>query len=618
MSAPVGTPVSAAKEDDRSTKKVKNRVGDITTPMDSDDLCAAVGSDVQAVAVVSAVEEAHRISGQATNGAGETTTPMESDDLGGVAGSDGQTDMVEALDQEGGIQVADTTATKGVIAETDGTAMVAATKSPSFCDILAEQRAGNDQGVPEQEVKPEVEVLDGDFSYVSDKYGLAVRLSESFKERLEKRWDYTVVVKLLGRTVGYCTLCGRLQTLWKPSRPMKIVDLEDDFSWLGWTPWDYAFRASEGQVSQAVIWARFADFPPCWYNFEVLRALGNLVGGAMRVDANTKEAIRGKYARVAVEVNLTKPLHGTVEFDDRDFKEQAGTSTSSGVGSWMNAPRRGRRRSRPAETIPVRQTEVSGSQFNVFNSLAFQEMEQQEVVDVVAPVSSVSSPPRQVFEKRACVQGSSSGSAQGSPRGRPVSGAAMPAPTVGPNEVCGVDQQSGPVSPPLYSVLATPVVPLRAPSAKHTVSSLHPQTSQRVVTLSSDAPVTIPESFVVPPSTLPVQPIVLERPPPSHTRPPDLNVASRTKTPDKEKKKAPMALPLKKAALKVSAARKLSLRDAAVSASKEGTKEIGNQVRPGWGRIQILADSCLSMRGVLGSEMLGSNLEDTGECGSYF
>ncbi|KAJ4839342.1 hypothetical protein Tsubulata_048483 [Turnera subulata] len=301
---------------------------------------------------------------------------MDSDDLEADAGLDGQSTMDPDLEQAGGVRVGNTMATKeatetvgdaaaaaamdsdlglddGVWAADDvhtagaatvGVGSTVAAARPSFHDILAEQCAGDEWGVPEQEMEPEVEVHDGEISYVSGKYGLAVKLSESFKERLEKRWDYTVVVKLLGRIVGYHTLCGRLQTLWKPSRPMKVVDLEEDFflvrlnceedyyraltggPWiilghaLSVQPWDSTFRPSNGRVSQAVIWARFADFPPCWYNTEVLRASGNLVGGSMRVDANTKEAIGGKYARVAVEVNLTKPLRGIVEFDDMDFK----------------------------------------------------------------------------------------------------------------------------------------------------------------------------------------------------------------------------------------------------------------------------------------------------------
>ncbi|KAJ4835138.1 hypothetical protein Tsubulata_039682 [Turnera subulata] len=356
---------------------------------------------------------------------------------------------------------------------------------------------------------------------MSGKYGLAVKLSESFKERLEKRWDNTMVVKMLGRTVGCRTLCGRLHTLWKPSRPMKVVDLEEDFFLVRLDCEEDYYRAltrvlglssamhslcSRGiphfglqmAVSQAVIWACFADFPPFW---------------------------------VAVEVDLTKPLRGSVEFDDRDFKrrsdlgsqgaatasqEKAGTSTTSGVGSWMNAPRQGRRR-RANVTVSEPQVEVSGSCFNVFNSPAFQEAEQQEVIEVSAPVSSVavvSSPPRQAIGKRARSQGASTGSgaAQGSPRG---------------------------VRPQQLHLPCLWLLP--------------------IVDVISEATNTIPESFVSPPPTLVVQPTILERQPSPHTRPPDLNVISRTKTLDKEKKKTPVVLPLRKPPVTVSASRKLSL-----------------------------------------------------------
>ncbi|KAJ4844717.1 hypothetical protein Tsubulata_007706 [Turnera subulata] len=167
------------------------------------------------------------------------------------------------------------------------------TPRPSFRDILAKARAGVALGVEETEEEDEVECNEGDINFVAGKYGMTVRLSEAFKERLEKRWDFVVVVKLLGRTIGYRTLCSRLQTLWQPSKPMKVVDLENDFFLVG--------LQCEEDFYQAL-----TDFPRSWYDSEVLKALGSLVGGAMKVDANTKVAIWGKYARVAVEVDLEK------------------------------------------------------------------------------------------------------------------------------------------------------------------------------------------------------------------------------------------------------------------------------------------------------------------------
>ncbi|KAJ4850486.1 hypothetical protein Tsubulata_022570 [Turnera subulata] len=176
----------------------------------------------------------------------------------------------------------------------------------------ATRNIGGEASSPMLEDEPEVECNDGDITYVRGKYA---------------SWSD----------------CGVPYPLWAVADLVETIKL-----------WDSSFRESDGCVSQAVIWARFADFPLCWYNSEVLRALGNLVGGSMKVDANTKEAIRGK---------------------------------------------QGRRRARAQENVPVQQAGVSGSRFNVFNSPAFQAAEAQQAEETVVTMEkgksvAMMSPPR--------------------------------------------------------------------------------------------------------------------------------------------------------------------------------------------------------------------------------
>ena len=38
-----------------------------------------------------------------------------------------------------------------------------------------------------------------------------------------------VVVKLLGKSIGYQTLWTRIHALWKPTGEIKIVDLDNDY-----------------------------------------------------------------------------------------------------------------------------------------------------------------------------------------------------------------------------------------------------------------------------------------------------------------------------------------------------------------------------------------------------
>ncbi|CAN1132958.1 hypothetical protein LINPERHAP2_LOCUS7365 [Linum perenne] len=54
----------------------------------------------------------------------------------------------------------------------------------------------------------------------------ALNLSEEFKEKLCKPWSNSVVVRLLGRNIGYTYLCHRLRAIWKPVGNMHIVDLD--------------------------------------------------------------------------------------------------------------------------------------------------------------------------------------------------------------------------------------------------------------------------------------------------------------------------------------------------------------------------------------------------------
>lgn len=49
------------------------------------------------------------------------------------------------------------------------------------------------------------------------------------RAQLIKPWQYTVVVKLLGRLIGYKVLCNRLESLWSIKKGFKVIDLENGF-----------------------------------------------------------------------------------------------------------------------------------------------------------------------------------------------------------------------------------------------------------------------------------------------------------------------------------------------------------------------------------------------------
>ncbi|CAN1186632.1 hypothetical protein LINPERHAP2_LOCUS38222 [Linum perenne] len=68
-----------------------------------------------------------------------------------------------------------------------------------------------------------------------------------------------------------------------------------------------------------VVWVRFPHLPIHFYHAQVLTSLGNLIGKTVKIDFNTQRAERGKFARIAIEIDLNEPippvvlLHGAIQ-----------------------------------------------------------------------------------------------------------------------------------------------------------------------------------------------------------------------------------------------------------------------------------------------------------------
>ncbi|KAJ9183123.1 hypothetical protein P3X46_007029 [Hevea brasiliensis] len=146
-----------------------------------------------------------------------------------------------------------------------------------------------------------------------------------------KSWKKVVVVRMLGRYMGYKALSAKLQALWH-SEDMKILELGNDFFLVRFTneahyckalmdgswiilgsyflvqPWTPDFSIHKKDVNNVVVWIRLPGLPLHLYKKKVLRAIGDAVGNVVKVDYMTSDALRGKYATIAVTVNLNEPL----------------------------------------------------------------------------------------------------------------------------------------------------------------------------------------------------------------------------------------------------------------------------------------------------------------------
>jgi hypothetical protein len=169
-------------------------------------------------------------------------------------------------------------------------------------------------------------------------------LSAKEESRIQKPWRQGLIVKLMGRRIGYKALETRLKQMWVRKGVISIIDLgyeyfliyftnEEDYTkaledgpWLIYDhyliarEWRPNFHPSNATIEKVVVWVRISELPIEYYDAKILHYIGNRIGKTVKVDRNTLFQERGKYARVCVEVDLNKPLLAMFELKEEVYK----------------------------------------------------------------------------------------------------------------------------------------------------------------------------------------------------------------------------------------------------------------------------------------------------------
>nr|POF10944.1 uncharacterized protein CFP56_16060 [Quercus suber] len=164
----------------------------------------------------------------------------------------------------------------------------------------------------------------------------AVKLTRETKLRIKKPWSKALIIKLYGRSIGLSFLQSKLISLWKPSGTLVCVDLGENFysarfslkedldavlqkgSWfigghfLAIRPWKPFFKPASASVSSIAVWVRLHGLSMELYELEVLKQVGEAIGKVLRIDSHTAMEARGRYARMCIQLDATKPLIDTV------------------------------------------------------------------------------------------------------------------------------------------------------------------------------------------------------------------------------------------------------------------------------------------------------------------
>lgn len=159
-----------------------------------------------------------------------------------------------------------------------------------------------------------------------------ISLSKEEKARLRSPWKQTLILKVWGRTVNYNYLLRRLRSLWHPKASMELIAIENDHYLAKFASVDdYKFAKFEGPwmvlehyliikswtpnfdphadiTEKVLVWVRFPCLPIEYFDVGFLTRVGSKIGTPIKVDEATGMASRGKFARLCVEVDITKPL----------------------------------------------------------------------------------------------------------------------------------------------------------------------------------------------------------------------------------------------------------------------------------------------------------------------
>ena len=150
--------------------------------------------------------------------------------------------------------------------------------------------------------------------------------------RIRRPWKKTLIIKLLGRSIGFSLLYRKINEIWRPKAPLELIAIyngfflakfssEEDYDYkrfegpwwifnhyLTVKQWQHDFDPNQSTLRSLLVWVRIPCLPIECFDYNFLMKVGSKIEIPIRVDKATSSVSRGNFARICVEVNLLKPL----------------------------------------------------------------------------------------------------------------------------------------------------------------------------------------------------------------------------------------------------------------------------------------------------------------------
>ncbi|KAI9127306.1 hypothetical protein K1719_001865 [Acacia pycnantha] len=146
-------------------------------------------------------------------------------------------------------------------------------------------------------------------------------------------WMNSLIIKVLGASFPTYIIRDRINRMWQPKDPLKIVPLSNGYyivSFSNKEDRDYAFQEGPWMIEDHYLifqrwrpnfnpwkadlqchiaaWICLSYVPFEFYNVESLHRFDNMIGKMIKVDRATSIYDKGGFARICVEIDLQQPL----------------------------------------------------------------------------------------------------------------------------------------------------------------------------------------------------------------------------------------------------------------------------------------------------------------------
>jgi hypothetical protein len=167
-----------------------------------------------------------------------------------------------------------------------------------------------------------------------------VYIDDLIFQELYYPWYDSLIIKLLGKNIGYYQLRMRLKGVWKLNGGFELVDISNGFfmvkfdladdrakvinrgpwmifdHYLAVHNWSPEFVSSIAKINKAMLWVWISSFNLVFYDESFLMAIASAIGKSIKANMHTLNVERGHLARICVEIDLDQPIVGRLWIKD--------------------------------------------------------------------------------------------------------------------------------------------------------------------------------------------------------------------------------------------------------------------------------------------------------------